>query len=39
LHLGSSSLALVFFPDILQPFRFSCLSSFVENADTVVIDE
>ena len=36
-HLGSSSsssLALFIFSDFLQPFCFSCLSSFDENADT-----
>ena len=39
LHLGSSSLALFFLPDLLQPFRFSCLSSFVQNAVTATIIE
>jgi hypothetical protein len=31
--------ALLFLPHLLQPFRFSCLSSFVENAVTVTVIE
>ncbi len=41
-HLGSSSsksLALLFFSDLLQPFCFSCLSSFDENIDTYIFQK
>ncbi len=31
--------ALLYLPDLLQPFRFSCLSSFVQNAVTVTVIE
>ena len=40
-HLGSSSsgsLALFIFSGPLQPFCFSCLSSYDENADTDIIE-